>query len=153
MTWPTVELDQITRLRAVAAAYPNAGVGEVTVDVPFDEAWPWIMDFERNTPRVDRALRKVRILSRDGDRLTMLVWQRFNPIPVKFDVTIEPGFCIMRARRRLFIVLMAAEPAGEGRTRYAHAEMVPLPRTGWLRRVFQLAVKSDLRGVVRNAGT
>ena len=153
MTWPTAELGQITRLRAVAAAYPNAGVGEVTVDVPFDDAWAWITDFERNTARIDKALSKARIRRRDGDRLSMWVWQRFNPIPLLFDVTIEPGFCIMRARGRLFLVVMAAEPAGDGRTRYAHAEAIPLPGTGWLRRLFDRAVKSDLGGVRTHIGT
>ena len=149
MTWPTAHLDPIGRLRALAAAYPNAGVGEVTVDVPFEDAWRWVTDFEHNVHRFDSEVAKIRVRHREGDRIRLWAWARFVPVPLPFDVTLEPGFCIMRGRFRAFLVVMAAVPTEDGRTRYAHAEAVPLPGAGWLRRVLQRTVDADLRGFVR----
>ena len=153
MTWPVVELDPITRLRAIAAAYPNAGVAEAVVDVPFEEAWAWVTDFERNVHRFDTEVAKIRIRHRDGGRVRLWAWARFVPIPLPFDVTVEDGFCIMRGRVRAFLVVMAAAPTADGRTRYVHAEAVPLPGVGWLRRLVQRVVDRDVRGFVRHVGT
>lgn len=152
MTWPVAELGHIGRLRAVAAAYPSAGVGEVVLDQPFDEVWGWVMDFERTTPQFDGSVRRVRIRRRTADGVRIWVWTRWNPIPFHFDVTIEPGFCMMRATGRLFLVLMAAETDEQGRTRYAHAEAIPLPGTGWLRRLLHREVEGDLRRLRRAFG-
>jgi hypothetical protein len=153
VTWPVVELDAITRLRAVAAAFPNAGVGEVVLDVPFDDVWSWMMDFERTTARFDTAVRKVRIRSRTTSSLRMWAWSRGIPVPFHFDARIEPGFCMMRATGRAFLVLMAAVPDGDGRTRYAHAEAVPLPGLARLRPRLQRMVDADLGRLQRVIGS
>ena len=153
MTWPTVELDPITRLRAIAAAFPNAGVGEVVLDVPYDRAWAWLMDFERTTSRFDTMVTNVRVRQRTDTTAKLVVRQRGNPFPMPFDVSIEPGFCMMRASGRLFLVLMAAVPEGDDRTRYAHAEAIPLPGLGRTRARVQRMVDADLRRLRRNIGT
>lgn len=151
--WPAVALTPIARLRAVAAAYPSAGVAETTIDLPVDQAWDLMMDFEATTPRIDRLVRKVRVRRRDGGRVRLWSWAPLVPIPLPFDVTIEPGFCIMAARFRVFVVVMAAEPTADGRTRYVHLEAVPLRRGGWLRRLFQRMVEGDVRGIRRLTGS
>jgi hypothetical protein len=154
VTWPVAELGPITRLRAVAAGMPNAGVGEVTVGVPYDEAWAWMMDFERTTPQFDTYVKRVRIRRRTERGVRMWVWAGRNPVPYHFDVTVEDGFCMMRATGRLFVVLMAAvpDPDDPARTRYAHAEAIPLPGLGWLRRRLQREVDSDLRRLRHRLG-
>lgn len=151
--WPSVELDAITRLRAIATAYPNAGIGEVVVDAPFERVWSWITDFENTTPRFDDAIKKVRIVRRTPGGLRMHSWVRGSPVPLPFDVAIEPGFCLMRGQARAFLVLMAAVPEGDGRTRYAHAEAIPLPGLGALRPLLQRAVNSDLANLAKHLGT
>jgi hypothetical protein len=153
MTWPVAQLDPIMRLRAVAAAYPSAGVAETVVALPFDDAWAWLMDLERSVPTFDTEVIHVRIHERDGDRLRLTARNRRVPFGIPFDVTIEPGFCIMRARSRAFLVVMAAMPTDDGRTRFAHAEALPLPRLRWLHGRFQRMVEADVRGVERTIGT
>jgi hypothetical protein len=144
MTWPDAELDAIRRLRVLASAYPSAGCAEVTLSVPFDDAWPWLMDLERNVPRWDTLVRRLRLRRLPEGEFHMWVWVRWWPIPWPFRVRIEPGFCIMQGRGRAFLVLMAAVPDGHGKTRYAHAEAVPLRRLRFLRRQFQRMVDADL---------
>jgi hypothetical protein len=153
VTWPVAQLDPIRRLHVVASAFPNAAVGEIVVDRPFEEVWPWMMDFEHTLPRFDRAVRKAKVLERTERGVKLLSWTRGNPIPFPFDVTIEPGWCLMRAAARSFLVLMAAVPEGEGRTRYAHAEAVPLSGLGVLRSLLEREVRSDLRGIARELGS
>jgi hypothetical protein len=153
VNWPAPELDAIGRLRVLAAAYPSAGVHEVVLDVPFDDAWAWITDFERNVPRMDTIVRRVRLRRGPGDEHRMLAWLRWSPLPWPFTVRIETGFCMMEGRARAFLVLMAAAPYGPGRTRYAHAELVPVRRFGFLRRRLQRMVEADLALLSRNVGT
>lgn len=153
MTWPVAELDSVSRLRALAAAYRSTGVAEVTVAVPFDEAWQWVTDFERNVPRLDTEVSRVRIRHRDGNRIRLWAWAPFVPVPLPFDVVVEPGFCIMRGRFRAFLVVMAAVPTPDGGTRYVHAEAVPRRGFGWVRRLIQRTVDADVRGFARHVGT
>jgi hypothetical protein len=144
MTWPVAELDAIGRLRALASAYPSAGIAEVALDVPFDEAWAWVTDFENNVPRLDTMVRKVRVRRLGDGRLRMLAWLRWSPLPWPFRVRVERGFCVMQARAKAFLVVMAAVPDDRGMTRYAHAEAVPIRRLGVLRRLYQRMVEADL---------
>ena len=153
-TWPVADLDPVTRLHAVAAGMPNAATAEVTVATPYDDTWRWLMDFELTTPQFDTAVKRVRIRRRTDRGVKMWVWAGPIPIPFHFDVTIEDGWCLMRATGRLFVVLMAAvpDPDDPGRTRYAHAEAIPLPGLGWLRRRLQREVDSDVRRLRRRLG-
>jgi hypothetical protein len=153
VTWPVAELDQIARLKVLAAAMPNAGVGEVVLDLPVEDVWSWLMDFEHTTHKFDTEVRKVRVRRRTDRGVKIWAWARLTPIPLGFDVTIEPGFCLMRGAGRLFVVVMAAVPDGEGGTRYAHAEAVPRRGLGWLRPMLQRVVDSDLRRLRRVVGT
>ena len=154
-TWPEARLDNVRRLHVVAAGLPNAGVGEVVVDRPFDEVWPWLMDLERSVPTFDTVVERITIRGTAPDgRLRLTARQRGNPLPMPFLVTVEDGWCLMQARARAFVVLMAAVPTADGRgTRYAHAEAVPIPGTGFLRPRLQRMVDGDLRGVARTIGT
>jgi len=153
-TWPSASLDPVRRLHVVAAGLPNAGIGEVDLDVPYAEAWSWLMDLEHSIPRFDTVVERVRITGTDGrGRLRMRAWQRGLPVPMPFLVTVEDGWCVMQARARAFAVLMAARPTADGRTRYAHAEAVPIPGTGFLRPRLQRMVEADLARLRRNVGT
>ena len=152
-TWPEARLDPVRRLHVVAAGLPNAGVGEVVLDRPYDEVWSWMMDLERSVPTFDAVVRRLRVRGTTADgRLSLTAWQRGNPLPMPFVATVEDGWCLMQARARAFVVLMAATPLDDGRTRYAHAEAVPLPGTARLRPRLQRMVDADLQGVARALG-
>jgi hypothetical protein len=73
-------------------------------------------------------------------------------VPLPFDVFLEDGFCLMRARARLYLVVMAAAPEDGGlRTRFLHMEAVPLPGTAVLRPLLRREVRSDLANLARIA--
>ena len=73
-------------------------------------------------------------------------------IAFPFDVRLEDGFCLMQARARLYLVVMAAEPLDDGeRTRFFHLEAIPLPGTAVLRRILQREVDADFRHLARIA--
>jgi hypothetical protein len=144
----------IARARALAASVPGAAWAEGILDAPYDVAWPWVADLENSVPRFDTEVRKLRVLERraeDGaERLRITATTFLVPIP--FSVRLENGFCLMQARARLYLVLMAAEPHDDGtRTRFFHLEAVPLPGAGFLRGRLQREVASDLRNLVRLA--
>lgn len=145
MTWPLVPLRPILRLQAIASAYPSAGVAETTVAMPYEEAWTWLTDLERSIPSFDTTVRKVRIRDRSGSSLRMWVWVGPSPVPVPFTVTVEDGFCLMAARLRLFVAVMAAEPTADGGTRFVHLEALPVRRLRVLRFVFRRLVRGDIR--------
>jgi hypothetical protein len=144
----------IARARTLAASVPGAAWVEGILDAPYDVAWPWVADLENSVPRFDTQVRKLRVLERraeDGaERLRIAATTFLVPIP--FSVRLENGFCLMQARARLYVVLMAAEPQDGGtRTRFFHLEAVPLPGAGVLRGRLQRAVDGDLRNLVRLA--
>ncbi|HVF73714.1 MAG TPA: SRPBCC family protein [Acidimicrobiales bacterium] len=150
MTWPTATLDNGARARILAAAIPNAAVVEVEVDVPFDEVWGWLSDLERSVPELDPTVAAVEVVEKKGMHWRIRASAPYVGVKLPFDVRMEDGFCLMRARWRLFTVVMAATPLPGGRTRITHVEGVPLPFTRWMRPVLRRFVSEDVRGMIRH---
>ena len=149
--WPAARLTPIARARALAAGLPGAGLAEVTIEAPYDEAWPRIMDLERSTPAADPLVSDLEVRSRrlDDDGVEHLdVRSRSLFGWARFDVRIEDGFCLMAERRRLFVVVMAAEPHADdpSRTRYVHVEAISRRLARPLSPVFRRIVAADARG-------
>ena len=121
--WPSIELDPVERMRALAASLPHVAKDETTFEIPFDRFWHFIEDFETNTPRFEGAVSQLKILERDGDRLRL---KSRSPIGFwgEFDVVLRPGFCIMQGRSGQ--IGMAARPEGDSRTRFFHFEGSPI---------------------------
>jgi hypothetical protein len=152
--WPDATLGPIARARALAAGLPGAGLAEVTIATPFAEAWPRIMDLERSVPAADRLVARIRVLAREvrPDGVESLRVASTSPFGLTqhLDVTIEDGFCLMRARGR-FVVVMAAEPERDDptRTRYVHVESIPRRAARVLRPMMNRVVAGDARGFRR----
>lgn len=152
--WPDVGLDPIARLRAVAAAYPSAAIRETVLDLAVDDAWRWVTDFERAVPRFDSQLARVKVTRRiDDTNLQLLVWANRIPVPLPMDVLVEPGYCLMRGRARTYLVLMAAVPTDDGRTRFVHCEAIPRHGLAIAQRTLQRIVDADVRRLERVVGT
>ena len=127
--WPTATLAPGARIRALGAGLPGVVVEERVLDAPYERVWAFIADLERSVPTFDRLVARVRVTSGDGARLrahTKSTW-RLAGAALSFDVDLEPGWCWMVSRPRLYVVGMAAEPVPDdpGRTRYLHLEGVP----------------------------
>jgi hypothetical protein len=156
IVWPVAGLDPLARARVLAASIPGAASAEATLDAPFDETWAWIEDLPRSVPSFDRDVSAIRIRTR-VDRgagvqdLTAMV--RTHGVPFPFDVRLEPGFCLMQARARAYVVVMAAAavPDDPTRTRMVHVEGVPLPGAAVLRRVIARLVAGDVATLTRLA--
>ena len=152
--WPVAEFGPIARARALGASIPSAAWTEGVLDSPYDTAWPWITDLEVSVPRFDTQVRRLRVLERApavGAERLRITASTFG-VAIPFDVRLEDGFCLMQARARLYLVLMAAEPSdGGARTRFFHLEAIPLPGTRLLRSYLQRVVEADFRNLARLA--
>jgi len=149
--WPTARLTPIARARALAAGLPGAGLAEISIDAPYIEAWARIMDLERSTPAADRHVSELHVRSRrTDDHGVQHLDVRARSVAgwARFDVRVEDGFCLMAARNRPFVVVMAAEPDRDDptRTRYVHVEAVPRRFSRPLGPVFRRIVAADARG-------
>jgi hypothetical protein len=150
--WPAAALDPIRRAKVIASALPSAAWAETTLDAPYQQVWSWLTDFRHSIHRFDTQVSRVRERGRrssEGAVRVDLAATSFG-VPVPFRVRLEDGFCLMQARARVYLVVMAAVPDGE-RTRFCHVEAVPLPGTGRLRPHIQHVVDSDLRNLARLA--
>jgi len=156
----------MARARALGASIPSAAWTEGILDAPYGTAWPWIADLEVSVPRFDTQVRRIRVLERSdgggvgpgadpgaepGAEQLRITASTFG-IAVPFDVRLEDGFCLMQARARIYLVLMAAEPHdGGARTRFLHLEAIPLPGTRFLRGHLQRVVDADFANLTRLA--
>ena len=151
--WPTARLDPVRQLRILAEVLPGVGLVERVLDAPYGRVWSFLADVERSVPTFDPMVRSLRILARDGEHLTVATWMPHLPIPLRFQVELRDGWCLMRSRT--YLVGMAAVPLGEDRTRYAHLEGLPLrrpPALRPLRPLFRRIVTGDVNGITRALG-
>ena len=154
--WPDATLDPVRRARVLAAGMPGSALVERVLDAPYDTTWPWVTDLPTSVPRFDTQVRRIDVTERwrdDGvERMTITSWA--NGLRLGFDVWLEDGFCLMRGRHRLYVVVMAARPEdGGARTRFAHVEGVPLPGARVLRGYLQRVVNADVRNLARLAAS
>lgn len=147
-TWPTATLDPVARLRVLAAALPGAALTEERLDADVATVWGFVGDLERSVPSFDRAVERLVVHERDGSHLRISAhpWRRGPGLPM--DVHLEPGFCWMWSRWRLYVVGMATVADGDG-CRIGHLEGSALPGARLLRPVARLAVASDVAGISR----
>lgn len=110
-SWPTIELDAVARLHALAAGIPGACVAERTLTVPFDDVWTVMGDLEAGFGSFQPDMRRLGVISRADDRFVAVARSRFG-IRARFDGVLRPGWCWMQSR--LLIIGMAATPAGTG---------------------------------------
>jgi hypothetical protein len=147
--WPTARLDPVRQLRVLAEVLPGVGLVERVLDAPFELVWPVLADLEHSVPAFDPMVASLRVLSREGERLTVATRLPLVPLTVRFQVELRQGWCLMRSRT--YLVAMAAVPQG-AQTRYAHLEGLPW-RGGrllrLLRPLFRRVVGGDVRGIVR----
>ncbi len=139
--WPTARLDPVRQLLVLGRVLPAVGVVERVLDAPYERVWSFIADLEHSVPAFDPMVRSLRILSRQGERLTVSAGTSRTPFAQRFEAELRDGWCLMRSR--LYLVGMAATPLGE-RTRYVHLEGLPYRSARPLR-----ALRPLLRGVVR----
>jgi hypothetical protein len=148
--WPTARLDPVRQLRVLAEVLPGVGLVERVLDAPYARVWSFLEDLERSVPAFDPMVRSLRVLAREGEHLTVATWMPHLPIPLRFEVELRDGWCLMRSRP--YLVGMAAVPIEGDRTHYAHLEGLPvgrLPVLRPLRPLFRHIVHGDVDGISR----
>ncbi|MFG2642550.1 hypothetical protein ACGFYP_16475 [Streptomyces sp. NPDC048370] len=114
----------VGRLRVMGAGVRGAYVVERVLPAPFDEVWAVMRDLEGGFGEFQPDMRSVRVLRVDGDRVEALARSRYG-LRARFDGVLRPGWCWLQSR--FLVVGMAAEAAGEGRTRVALTGGVRVP--------------------------
>lgn len=124
--WPNAELDEIRRLRVLAATvrFP-VYYSEIVIPAPLETVWAVASDLEHELPRSLSSVRKAQVTRQDGEELELRAvgWlgQR-----ARFDVVLRPGWCVMRSK--FVLGAMAAVPDADGAdTRFASLGGFRLP--------------------------
>jgi hypothetical protein len=122
--WPVAGLDNIRRLHVMAAIVRGARVTERIVDAPMADVWTVLTDFDSDFARVQPDMRRVRVLLRDGERVSISAVSR-RGFRARLHGTVRPGWCWLQSR--FLIIAMAATSQPDGRTRVALTGGVRVP--------------------------
>ena len=154
--WPVASLDPIARVRLIADRVPGCVLTERVVPGSAADLWDYLSDLT-NIGTFDQFVGKVRIHERrvvaegEGGPIEELVVTAHVPSwgpGLPMAIRLEPGLCLMQARARLYLVVMAVADEGDGtHVRHAHLEGVPLPGAGVLRPLLRRHVAHDVAGI------
>jgi hypothetical protein len=126
--FPSVTLDGVQRLRALAAGVRSAAVTERVIDASADEVWAILSDLEGGFGRVQPDMRGVRVLSREasenGEWIEALARSAYG-MRARLRGTLRPGWCWLQSR--FLIVGMAVAPTADGRSLVAMTGGVRVP--------------------------
>ncbi|WP_406184120.1 SRPBCC family protein [Streptomyces sp. NBC_01006] len=136
----TYALDEVNRLRIMAAGVRGARIAEQVVPAPLETVWAVMGDLEGEFGRFQPDMRGIRVLRRTGDRVEALARSKYG-FRAHFRGALRPGWCWLQSR--FLIIGMAAAPEPGGGTRVAltggvrvpgHAAIVPFGASGELTR-------------------
>jgi hypothetical protein len=126
--FPSVNLDGVQRLRALAAGVRGAAVTERVIDASADEVWAILSDLEGGFGRVQPDMRRMRVLSHEasenGERIEALARSAYG-MRARLRGTLRPGWCWLQSR--FLIVGMAVAPTADGRSLVAMTGGVRVP--------------------------
>lgn len=122
--WPRADIDDIARLRALAAGIRGARVGERLVDAPFDAVWGLLSDLEGSFGDIEPDMRRLTVVRRDGDRLEALARSRFG-MRARLRGIVRPGWGWLQSRFLLIGFAAVAETAGTTRVAMTGGLRVP----------------------------
>lgn len=140
MTYEVV--DQVGRLRVMAAGVPGAQVVEAVLPAPLEAVWAVMSDLEGEFGRFQPDMRGVRVLRVTGDRVEALARSKYG-LRAHFRGVLRPGWCWLQSR--FLIIGMAAAPEPGGGTRIALTGGVRVPGRG---AIVPFGAKSELEQAV-----
>lgn len=111
-------MDPIDRLAVLAAGLPGATVSRRRIGAPFEAVWRIVADLENSTPRYEPGVAEVRIVSRDGEELGLVVRDTSGGEDA-MRARLRTGWCVMQSDT--VVIAFAARPDGDG-TLLAHLE-------------------------------
>lgn len=120
----TYALDEVNRLRIMAAGVRGARVAELVIPAPLDAVWAVMGDLEGEFGRFQPDMRSIRVLRVAGDRVEALARSKYG-FRAHFRGVLRPGWCWLQSR--FIIIGMAAAPDPSGGTRVALTGGVRVP--------------------------
>ncbi|MCY0929229.1 hypothetical protein OTB20_24125 [Streptomyces sp. H27-H1] len=120
----TYEVDQVGRLRIMAAGIPGAKVVESVLPAHLEAVWAVMSDLEGEFGRFQPDMRSMRVLRVTGDRVEALARSKYG-LRAHFRGVLRPGWCWLQSR--FLIIGMAAAPEPGGSTRVALTGGVRVP--------------------------
>ncbi|MDA8316448.1 MAG: SRPBCC family protein [Actinomycetota bacterium] len=121
--WPEATVEQVVRLRAMAAGIPGSAFVEVHIPAPFELVWAVASDLERELPHFVDDVRTVQLVHGDADRAEALI-RGYSGFRARFAVVLRPGWCVMQSH---FVIGGMAATATEAGTRFAFLGAARLP--------------------------
>lgn len=137
--WPFADLDDVQKLRALAAGVRGAHITEGFLDVPYDRIQAHLADLEGDFGRVVPDMRSLRVVRREGERVEAVARSRYG-MRARLRGVHRPGWCWLQSR--FLLIGVAAAPEGAG-TRVAFTGGVRVPGRAAL---VPLGVRREGRG-------
>lgn len=106
----------MARLRVLSAGLRAPLYVERRIGLPFDQVWAVVADLEGELPHLLSFVREFRVTPGDSARKTARAVDVMG-LRGDFEVRLGRGWCLMQSR--LVTMGMAAEPDGDGGTRFA----------------------------------
>lgn len=122
--WPRIELDDVRRLRALAAGIPGAAVTERVFDRPLQTVWDLMWDDGRGFADLQPDMRTITGLTVDGDRVSLRARSRHG-FRAELHGTVRPGWCWLQSRFLLIGMAAAEEPGGGTRVALTGGVRIP----------------------------
>jgi hypothetical protein len=122
--WPEAQLDNVRRLRALAAGIPGAAVTERVFDAPLPVVWDLMWERQNAFIEFQPDMRSVENVVWDGDRVRMLVRSNYG-MRAQLVGVVRPGWCWLQSRFLLIGMAAAEEPTGGTRVALTGGVRVP----------------------------
>ncbi|WP_329001629.1 hypothetical protein OHA18_01490 [Kribbella sp. NBC_00709] len=121
--WPTTELTDVERFRALAAGVPGAAVTERVLPAEPDRVKTMLADLDVFA-EIQADLVSAVVLERDGDRVVVLAKGRRGQ-RARLTGQFRPGWCWLQSRFLIIGMAVAAEPGGGTRVALTGGIRVP----------------------------
>lgn len=121
--WPTTELTDVERFRALAAGVPGAAVTERVLAADPDQVKAMLADLNVFA-EIQADFVSATVLERDGDRVVVLAKGRRGQ-RARLVGQFRPGWCWLQSRFVIIGMAVAAEPGGGARVALTGGVRVP----------------------------
>jgi hypothetical protein len=122
--WPQADLDDVRRLRALAAGISGAAVTERVFDKSLPEVWDLMWGDGRAFAEFQPDMRSITRVTIDGVHVTFYARSNYG-FRAHLQGIVRPGWCWLQSRFLLIGMAAAEEP--DGRTRVALTGGVRIP--------------------------
>ena len=123
INWPSAQLTEVERFRALAAGVPGAAVTERVLAAPVERVRELLMDLAVFA-EIQADLVSADLVERDGDRVVVLARGRRGQ-RARLEGQLKPGWCWLQSPFLIIGMAAAEEPGGGTRVALTGGIRVP----------------------------